>query len=78
MKNDHLPGLKRLYVVKNYERPDVVNDHLRNSSRSLNGSPQKALSKSMSISPRRRRSPSVCRSPSLSPRPLLKSVSRSP
>nr|GEX87865.1 hypothetical protein [Tanacetum cinerariifolium] len=32
----------------------------------------------MSISPRRRRSPSVCRSPSPSPRPSLNSVSRSP
>ncbi|GJT87522.1 peptidyl-prolyl cis-trans isomerase CYP95-like protein isoform X1 [Tanacetum coccineum] len=74
-------------VVKNSERPDVVNDHLRNSSRSISGSPQKALSKSMSISPRRSPSPSprhnLSRSPSVSgsPRrvvpPKNRSLSRS-
>ncbi|KAF5784531.1 putative peptidylprolyl isomerase [Helianthus annuus] len=49
-------------------RPDVVNDHPRNS-RSVSKSPQKPLSKSMSISPRR--------SPSVSPRRKNRSPYRS-
>ncbi|KAJ0519649.1 putative peptidylprolyl isomerase [Helianthus annuus] len=50
-------------------RPDVVNDHPRNS-RSVSKSPQKPLSKSMSISPRR--------SPSVSPRRKNRSPVRPP
>ncbi|PWA43390.1 cyclophilin-type peptidyl-prolyl cis-trans isomerase domain-containing protein [Artemisia annua] len=73
-------------VVKTSERPDVVSDHLRNS-RSISRSPQKALSKSMSISPRRSpglgprhnlsRSPSVSGSPRRALPPKNRSLSRS-